>query len=258
LLLLVELFCFSLQYLGKEQFTFLGDLTAKNSSDFEAFDSNLGWREIDARASSEQDVDVVVLGGSFTYWDEVSKENTWGHRLQDISSRVVDNQGVRSYGIDQAVMNLEALLHEGCPAKHVVLTVIRDSINRNQLVYWPFYAKASTLRYTKPRFALHQSSESLILLPNPISEKKSLAKLYDQEFLKKIGRNEYWYKKNMPPKNQLPFSSMLFDLGFWQQVNKIFVNSDLIHDSLWTHPDQLRLHNKIIDRFVELSNSNRA
>jgi hypothetical protein len=67
LLLLVELFCFSLQYLGKEQFTFLGDLTAKNSSDFEAFDSNLGWREIDARASSEQDVDVVVLGGSFTY-----------------------------------------------------------------------------------------------------------------------------------------------------------------------------------------------
>lgn len=71
--------------------------------------------------------DIVCLGNSFTHGDEVSFEDTWPYRLQQLTGLRTLNLGVGGYGIDQAFLRYE---QEKPQAKLVILGMVAGDLDR--------------------------------------------------------------------------------------------------------------------------------
>ena len=76
---------------------------------------------------------VVAVGGSVTFGDEVSNEQSWPAQLQAALGQPVANGGVFGYGLDQAVLRAEALVPRYRPWA-VVVSFVYDDVRRNQLI----------------------------------------------------------------------------------------------------------------------------
>ena len=251
--LALEIIGFSLTSLASGKLIFLSHLTAVDGASLQLYDRELGWVEQNPRGDLKANPTVVLLGDSFTFGDELPKEHTWAHFLERDLRKKVSNEGVRGYGLDQSVLKLESVIKNSKTAKYVVLTVMQDNINRNQMVYWPFFEYRSTIYYTKPRFVLQPLSDKLELLKNPIRSKAELKRLKNQNELAKLGQNDFWYRQIQPPKSRFPYTRLFVSKGLWHQLSIIASGEPLYEVArvdLWEDAASVKLTKKILDRFV--------
>lgn len=119
--------------------------------------------------------DILAVGDSFTFGDEVDDHETWPAHLQRITGMSVLNGGVFGYGVDQTVLRAESLLESYRP-RILIVSMIADDLKRSELAYrygWkPYYdivdgalelrnvpvpERASPVRYPALRDALGYS-----------------------------------------------------------------------------------------------------
>lgn len=104
---------------------------------------------------------VAVFGDSFTFGEEVSDEETFAHRLEELLPGVeVLNFGVHGYGHDQALLYLREALPLYQPDV-VLVGHVNDDALRNMLTFRSF---------AKPRFRLAGETLHLEGVPVPTPE----------------------------------------------------------------------------------------
>jgi hypothetical protein len=86
---------------------------------------------------------ILAVGDSYTWGSQVSDDETWPARLEQMLDRRVLNAGVNGYGVDQIVMRAERLVPNYRPAA-LVVAIIGDDIKRCAFAYrylrWrPYY-----------------------------------------------------------------------------------------------------------------------
>jgi len=139
---------------------------------------------------------MLAFGDSFTYGDEVALEDAWTKRITALAPSVdVLNYGVRAYGLDQAYLRY---LAEGVKYHpHVVLIgYMVEDLNRDVIVFRPFYTHSPFDFWAKPRFQLRNGQ--LALLRNPMFTVQDYENLLynDAQVLKELGKNDYYYQNN--------------------------------------------------------------
>lgn len=133
---------------------------------------------------------VVTYGDSFTYCSNVNDDQTWQTYLANKLGSNVLNFGVAGYGPDQAYLKYK--LSDGHGAKVVVLGILPENINRVVNIFRPFYNHDDRWSLTKPLFVKEGSAFRLV--PNPLQTYADTAKLADPEFVKNLGKLDYWYQ----------------------------------------------------------------
>lgn len=147
-------------------------------------DPDLGWPRIDGGGEygydslgarpdptfpDERNACISVYGDSFTYSDEVSHEEAWGHRLsQQLSCRIA-NYGVPGYGTDQAYLRFMKNTHDH--AQLIILGIYQEGILRIVNQYRYLLSHGDPLSF-KPRFVL--KADKLQLIPIPITAETNL------------------------------------------------------------------------------------
>jgi hypothetical protein len=101
---------------------------------------------------------VLAVGDSFTFGDQVSDSETWPALLEQRSGLQVLNGGVFGYGLDQTVLRLERLLATYRPSV-VVLELIPHDIHRCEL--------SRLMGAAKPYFSM-DTSGGLVLRNVPV------------------------------------------------------------------------------------------
>ncbi|MBX2944890.1 MAG: hypothetical protein KF725_03565 [Cyclobacteriaceae bacterium] len=81
----------------------------------------------DLSNNNDDEYGIVCLGNSFTHGDEVSFEDTWPYRLQQLTGLRTLNLGVGGYGIDQAFLRYEQVKPK---AKLVILGMVAGDLDR--------------------------------------------------------------------------------------------------------------------------------
>ena len=77
---------------------------------------------------------VLAVGDSYTFGDDVNDAETWPAHLEMLLMRPVLNGGVFGYGVDQTVLRAEALLRVYEP-ETLILSMIADDLKRAELSY---------------------------------------------------------------------------------------------------------------------------
>jgi len=139
---------------------------------------------------------VATYGDSFTYGHDVGDEDTWQTFLAKRLESNVLNFGVGGYGTDQAYLKYELQRH--IHTRIVMLGIWPENINRVVNIYRPFYRYGSALALTKPIFI--KDAGHFKLVPNPLKSVADISRLNDANFLKKLGKLDYWYQfdKHLP------------------------------------------------------------
>lgn len=78
-------------------------------------------------------VDVLAVGDSFTFGDEVSDHESWPAQVSAMLGVEVANAGVFGYGLDQSVLRAERLTPQLKPGA-IVLSFIYGDVRRTQLI----------------------------------------------------------------------------------------------------------------------------
>ena len=108
-----------------------------------------------------------------------------------------------------------------------------ENIARIVNLYRGFYFRKKHIGFTKPVYV--NRNGVIELLANPLENVKDLEKLADMNFLKEIGKNDYWYnyyeKYGLNRKIHFPYSyyllrSLLFMLG--SSIEKEFKKTPII------------------------------
>ena len=188
---------------------------------------------------------ISIYGDSFTFCDEVSDDQTWGHYLSQLTDTGVDNWGVGGYGTDQAFLRLKRNL----PEQHsdiVVLAVFSENINRIMNNFRPFYSFSSGIKFGfKPM--LRQQDGNWRWMPNPLqlTEPPQDMQPYRQAF-DKARKTDFWYKHNQGrPKSQFPYSLALAKTVYYYLFeNKI---------NLYKVPEAEARMDHLIKDFIALS-----
>lgn len=109
---------------------------------------------------------IVLVGDSFTFALDVSYEDSWGHRLEQLLGPQVQvlNFGVPGYGVDQAYLRYSRDARPWHPDV-VVLGVFPHDLARSLGVYPFIDLPGYELPFTKPRFALKAGALSLLNVP---------------------------------------------------------------------------------------------
>ena len=68
-----------------------------------------GIRSNGKDTQQEKPTTILAVGDSFTFGDQVSDDETWPARLEELSNARVINGGVFGYGIDQSFLRMQAL-----------------------------------------------------------------------------------------------------------------------------------------------------
>lgn len=89
------------------------------------------------QTDSQSPGEVLVVGDSYAFGDEVDDEEAWPAVLESLGSRKVLNAGVGAYGLDQSVLRAEALLPEVSPSV-LILAFISDDISRSEYNNYPY------------------------------------------------------------------------------------------------------------------------
>ena len=111
---------------------------------------------------------IAILGDSYTFGEDVSYEETWGHQLEKrLGSGVqVLNFGVPAYGIDQAYLRYLREVRQWHP-DIVILSFISHDLVRSGMVYYWIGFPGAAVPGAKPRFSLVGEQLTPINLPLP-------------------------------------------------------------------------------------------
>jgi hypothetical protein len=195
--------------------------------------------------SQEAQRRVALFGDSFTFGEDVSFEESWGHFLElglGGGTQVL-NFGVSGYGVDQAYLRFKREAPKWTPAVSV-LAFIQDDLYRSVFVY-PFFRFNWERPFSKPRFVMTGGKLEILNVPaiqgHAIFDKAST---WDLPLLE--------YEANFDPYSWQPhifYSSYLVRFMAtrfprWRAQNG-FTNDDAA----------LQLGSRLIEEFVELARS---
>jgi hypothetical protein len=261
----VELLCFIFFNIYKDRFTFYDikryTVTADEAERLKkVYDFKLGWKKIYQTPFGERPRSkdygkplLAAFGDSFTHCDEVKDDQTWEEFLSNILHADVFNFGGGGYGTDQAYLRFQA---EYSKAKTplVALGLITENINRIVNVYRPFYFERTGDLLSKPRFILKDGER--VLLDNPLKNAAETIKLTDQQFVRSMGENDWWFNRDNLPVFGFPYSNILFHKRFWLEAfyRKSGREIDDIDprpwEDLWKYAPARDLMFSILDSFI--------
>ncbi|MCC2643554.1 MAG: hypothetical protein K0S45_3967 [Nitrospira sp.] len=114
---------------------------------------------------------IAILGDSYTFGQDVSFEDTWGHRLETLMGPGVQvlNFGVPAYGIDQAYARYLRDVRDWRP-DIVILSFISHDLVRSGMVYYWIGFPGAAVPGAKPRFSLAAEELTLVNVPLPSQE----------------------------------------------------------------------------------------
>ncbi|MBK9308221.1 MAG: hypothetical protein IPM58_14340 [Nitrospira sp.] len=115
--------------------------------------------------------EIALVGDSFTFGNEVSYEETWGHRLEQMLGdefRVV-NFGVGGYGLGQALVRYEQDVRERRPTVSI-LSFVTPDLRRTMIVYPPIARPHWNIPFSKPRFILQAGDLMNVNVTPPSTE----------------------------------------------------------------------------------------
>ncbi|MGE0470416.1 MAG: hypothetical protein Nkreftii_003038 [Candidatus Nitrospira kreftii] len=118
---------------------------------------------------TEKLTNIALIGDSFTFGNEVSYEETWGHKLNQMlgDEFLVLNFGVGGYGLGQSFVRYEKDVRKRRP-NIVIFSFISHDLFRTMWVY-PFIAMPEwNMPFSKPRFIL-RDGELVNLNRTPLS-----------------------------------------------------------------------------------------
>ena len=149
---------------------------------------------VDARGSrscpgyEERAVKVATYGDSFTFGRQVNDDQTWQHRLSELTDSLVLNFGVGNYGFDQGLLRF-IKEHPKNPAPVTIMGVVPETIVRIHSS-WKHYSEYGNIFGFKPRFELRDGC--LKYIENPIKSRQHLHAF--ETHLQHFRRTDYWYK----------------------------------------------------------------
>ena len=132
--------------------------------------------------------DITTFGDSFCMCREVNDTETLQYFLSQKTSSFVTNYGVGNYGIDQALLRLEAINLSNM-VNHIIMIITPWTIERIISV-WKHYCEPGNILAAKPRFIL--SNGRLKLIDNFIKQPS------DFFFVKKHKNFLHKYDGNYP------------------------------------------------------------
>ncbi len=114
---------------------------------------------------------IAILGDSYTFGEDVSFEDSWGHQLEVLigSGVQVLNFGVPAYGIDQAYLRYVREVREWHP-DIVILSFISHDLVRSGMVYYWIGFPGAAVPGAKPRFSLVGEQLTVLNFPLPSPE----------------------------------------------------------------------------------------
>lgn len=254
-MLLMEFSAFYIFNTFEHRFTFISPETYILSKDQiddakRIFNKELGWGNYQSRHQAEYREDFIAnFGDSYTYGEQVTAEQTWSFLLQQKINRNVLNFGTGGFGPAQSLLKFEAL-KSTLKVKIVILSLTSEMLKRAVNNYRPFYFPGTGIKLTKPRFQL--KSGELILEKNPILNEDELINLSNPSFISSIGKNDFWYQLDGLPKKQFPYSKLLINHHFWDEVRNGKAD-DMNSQSyeIWNDQQAISLFESIINRFIE-------
>lgn len=120
---------------------------------------------------TERKIEIALVGDSFTFGNEVSYEETWGHQLDEMLGdefRIL-NFGVGGYGLGQALVRYQEDVRERRP-RVVIFSFISHDLFRTMWVY-PFIAMPEwNMPFSKPRFVLRDGELVNVNVTPPTTE----------------------------------------------------------------------------------------
>ncbi len=131
------------------------------------------------------EVRIAIVGDSYTFGEDVSYEETWGHHLEHLMGPGVQvlNFGVPAYGIDQAYLRYLRDVRAWHPDIVILSFISHDLIRTGLLYYWIGFQGAA-VPGAKPRFFLDGEQLKLLNLPLPSPESiGSTARIGDLPFV---------------------------------------------------------------------------
>jgi len=136
------------------------------------FHPQLGWNTSDESPTGDgireddesyEHVCGATFGDSFTYGNEVEKNETIAAELSSLLKCQVQNFGVGGYGLDQAILKLK---HYKSSRGVIFLAVYDEMLKRSAAASWRFYAGRKSL--PKPLYALEKGKLTLYPPPDPL------------------------------------------------------------------------------------------
>jgi hypothetical protein len=227
-----------------------------------AFHQNFGWLRYYDTPYGERprkvDYDgkglLATFGDSYTHCDQVEHDQTFQHHLSRRFKKNVYNFGVGGFGTDQAFLRFL----EDFPkvdTEFVALGLIPENINRIVNVYRKFYYEKTALSIPKPRFTLDKEGK-LSLIPNPLKSAEEVIDLTDPNFIRSLGKNDYWYNRDKYPNFGFPYTKILFNKRLWletmqQKSHNVVDDTDpRPWESLWIDHEAKTLMLTILQTFV--------
>lgn len=203
---------------------------------------------------------IATYGDSFTYGAEVADSDTWQTFLASKIKTNVLNFGIGGAGTDQALLKYQ--MQGPTRVKVVFLGIFPENINRVVNIYRPFYSHHEANALTKPRFITEDGKFKL--LNNPITKPEDVKKLLDPEFVRNMGKFDYWYHLDQ----RLPRISFPYVYSLYQYRKPVFEQITLSASrlmpsvfkpvfpwNLYSEPEPLSVMKHIVDSFVETANS---
>ena len=89
--------------------------------------------------------EVLVVGDSFTFGEQVSDDETWPACLERKLGQGVDNGGVNGYGTAQALRRASLKLAEKSYTTLVLSTLVGDDFGRDRLSYFSGFPKPAAI-----------------------------------------------------------------------------------------------------------------
>jgi hypothetical protein len=207
------------------------------------FSYELGWEpewpNPTGYRGEAKDIDKAVLavfGDSFTR-AHPNIVDSWPHLLEQHLGRPVLNFGVGGYGTDQAYLRFRERYLGIIDTPYVTLLVMSENIARTVIRYSGFYMRKRYLNATKPRFIIDDAG-NVQFLPNPVTSVDEMPRLWDENFLREIGQQDYWYhyfaKHDLNHKVGFPYSYYLLkalpfyiERGYKQRIRNHKAYGDL-------------------------------
>ncbi len=233
------------------------------------FSHDLGWEPrypnkhgYRGKPKNVEKAAVSLFGDSFTK-GHPDIARSWAGLLEQKIGRPVLNFGVGGYGTDQAYLRFEKRYVGKVQTPYVLLGIMSENIARVVNRYRGFYMRRSNLYFTKPRFDLDQE-DRLVLVPNPIRTGDELALLDNMDFLRNVGKGDYWYgyydRYNLNRHAGFPFSCCLipalpYYVGYYYDS---IVEKRMDYFDLYEDPDARSILEQIIFRFIRRAEDNGA
>lgn len=170
--------------------------TSKNGL-YQANDEGVRRGSIDANTrSGNTDLQVVLLGDSYTHGDEVPFEHTWGYYLEKklaiagIRADII-NLGAPAYGMDQAYLRWKTFGAKLSP-DIVIFGFQPENVKRNVNIFRMLYHKASGIVFSKPRFV--RAGHHLELINSPTMSPDKILDIYANIDAWENRKHEYYYR----------------------------------------------------------------